>query len=346
MQYLRNPCVVVIALLVLLEVGFRLVDQERLLAYYPNNEEMFTLKHSLDIHNGATDICFMGSSRAKEGIVVPVFKSAVELGLGKEVQVANYACVGAKTTEVLAIMRYIAKKASRPQLIFYGVSPRQFLGETVSLERASIFMDFVDWRRSRELYQAEPEINLIPNLIRNQLSELSVFFKYRKKFSHEAMAFAAKILSNEDRLYTSIKGEMTRYQVKYPEMSLVSRPISDAVVRRYLGGLSVNGRYPMAEINFVFLSKMLALADDLGCRVILFEVPVSDILKKHYPSGTYATFLEKTRAVAVTNNTSFYTANELGLVFTEKHFREQSHLNLVGATMLSKRLAQLAIAEE
>jgi len=84
--------------------------------------------------------------------------------------------------------------------------------------------------------------------------------------------------------------------------------------------------------------------DSHGVPVVLFAVPIADVLQSVLPEGLMAEFEGTMNEVASSSGTLFLSAADLAVTYRRKDFREQSHLNLRGAKKLTRALSKHAAA--
>jgi hypothetical protein len=143
-----------------------------------------------------------------------------------------------------------------------------------------------------------------------------------------------------------LNGDLSSGQLYQGEISLLTRPISEERVRNYLEPLLVDGRYPMGEIRMKAMSDLIAACRDAGVQLVFFEIPLSEILMRNLPEGTYDEFLDRMWTLAGEGAAWFVTVDDLQLVFDDSDFAEQSHLNLAGARKLTRALTERVIVPE
>ncbi len=77
---------------------------------------------------------------------------------------------------------------------------------------------------------------------------------------------------------------------------------------------------------------------DAEIPLVLFEIPLLQMLKSHLLEDVYPRFMSVTRSMANKYSIPFITLKDLGLEITDEDFREQSHLNYRGAQRLTRAL--------
>ena len=317
-------------LLVGVESGLRMCDPKLLIPYNLGLQEYIAIAQHLNTA-GSGDLCFVGSSRTREGILMPDVVQMLKDRFRPNLSVANYSRSGAKADDVEALVKTLVRdRYSRPKLIVYGLSPRQLLGGRRDMATSSIFWDINDFRRIYEV-DADRAIDSLPHVVRNEIAKFYWTFRYRSKFGH----FIMYILGF--RVPCPINGDLTPWQLYTPQRSLKNQPVSDARVRRYVHNVS-RGDYWLSQYRIDRLEAIMDFCTETESQLILIELPLSNILKRHLPAGTYQQFLSIVKSLSKNHNTRFVTLKDLGLVFRDEDFREQSHLNFGGARRLTQAL--------
>ena len=123
----RVPTAFLLALVMLLglEIVIRQIDPPALIAYDTEDALAYeAVRHYLEFV-GPADVGFVGSSRMLNGVVMPDLRRELSMVLDRPVSVANYALPGANADEVEAAVRLILRQEERPEILVYGVTPKQ-----------------------------------------------------------------------------------------------------------------------------------------------------------------------------------------------------------------------------
>ena len=81
-------------------------------------------------------------------------------------------------------------------------------------------------------------------------------------------------------------------------------------VEAYVNRLLDNGRYPLDEEKVGHARNIIELCRDADVPIVLFEVPLPDVLIEHLPQGTREAFLTTTRQLAREEGVAFLLQTE------------------------------------
>ena len=339
-------------MLAVVELGIRSADPVHVIPYDLGATQYESVVCHVDAF-GPADVCFVGASRTREGIVIPEVQRACDKALTQAVTVANYATAGQRAGRGNAVVKYLIKKG-HPRLIACGVSPRILHGWALGVEEIALFWDIGDWWQ-RFLAAPARHIKLLPIVIRNEVSKHYLTLKYRRKASvlvrdaNRAVAWSDRVsFSTGDVLRGApspcpIRGDLTRWQRFQPDRSLLTDPVPEKRVRRFVDRLLKDGEYPMPEGNVDLLADTIRLCRENEVEIIFFELPLSDILQEHLPPNLVERCRGKVQRLCDAHGVRFFTLERLGLTFTDADFMEQVHLDYHGALRLTRALLEHAI---
>ena len=323
-----------LGILVVVEVLFRRVLFHGRVIYHAGAREYLLAAEQLK-SPGPANVCFVGSSRARESIAAPEVKRLLE-ARGLRHTVANYALGGAQAQESYWAVRKMLAGKRKPDLILYGVSPRQFLGRGEHFSSAAFLWDLRDWREQVGLHGMEAG-KLLPKVIRNELRQRWVTFAARDARKQILL----RILGRETDPCPII-GQLTPWQKLKPDVSLATSPVDEQDVRNYIATNTRRQRYAdPTQVGYV--EKTIRLCREAGVPLVLFEVPVADILRRCYPEGTYDHFYRTIAVFQHRYDVPFVSMAKLKPELTDKHFREPSHTNYGGAVRFTRALTRQEI---
>jgi hypothetical protein len=343
--------------LVAVEIGFRLADPALAIPYSvppfaPEPECQAVIDH-VDAF-GSADVCFVGSSRVHQGIVVPEAQETCDSEFTESLFVANYSVAGARARHVHAIVSYLLKKGE-PRLILYGVSSRIMLGTDVKPDRrVAMFWDLDDWWQH---HQASPEgcLDLLPVVTRNAAWKHFLTFRYRRTVPSAIggiiceMGSTGKLwLSHTDLLRgirspCPMRGEPTYEHLYSRDKSLVTHPIPEDRAQAFLDRTLEDGEYPMPQEHVETIAETIRLCQGADLPIILFELPIADYLHQQIPPGVVDEFRERTKHLCDRTGVPFLTLDKLGLTFTDSDFLEYSHVNYHGASRITRAIVDQAM---
>ena len=128
-------------------------------------------------------------------------------------------------------------------------------------------------------------------------------------------------------------------------MAMIGDRVGDARVKWYVERLLRDGRYPFGTVKLQKMDEVIRICREAEVPLVMVEMPLADILHKHLPEGTYQQYLERVRGLARKERIDFIELSELGIVLSNSDFLDQSHLNLQGATRISRALATQVLGD-
>lgn len=352
------PWAFVCALVVVacVELGFRWMEPALVIPYRLGALEYSAVAGFLESY-GPAEVSVIGSSRARQGILVPELSGLLEGELGRRVEVSNYGCAGARAGENHAIVDYMLKR-ERPGVLLYGMTCRQLLSRRGYHRGVAEFWGLPDWL---EFYRDDPVAasSLLPMVVRAEIAGHWRTLRYRHRlgtlFHDAARAWELREVSEYslgDILRglptpSPLRGELLLMYPLQPGRTLSNTPVSDKRLASYVDRLLEDGRYRLCDRQLDHVRGIIkscrqrATGDAL--EVVLFEVPLPNILVEHLPEGTVERFRAMVREVASDFGVDFLTVDDYGLEFSGSDFSEQSHLSPEGARRLTKAVAELAV---
>lgn len=301
---------------------------------------------------GPAEVSILGTSREREALALPILRTSLEKELGRPISVGNYGLAGARAPEIEAAANDLLQRG-KPALVMYGIQPRTLLGQSENPTRMAMFWSFDDYQRRRAL---EPDryADVLPTVFRHEMGEFYRTLRYRARISamvrevYEILtrpkaARKVKDAATFEPIPSGVVGDLTFFQQYQPNTSLETRHISDEHVENYVRSVMENGRYELTPRKIDQFRRTIQTIQQAGVSVVIFEVPLCQLLKRHLPPGTMDTFYRVVQEVAKETNVRFVTAAELDFEPSDAEMLEQSHLNLKGATRLTERLTERVI---
>jgi hypothetical protein len=336
---------VALALLLALELAVRWVHPSGTVPYTVEGlGEYRALGPELEAF-GPARVSIVGSSRVREGLLLPLLRRELERELGAALSVASYAMGGARTAEVELVVRKLLAADTPPDLIVYGLTPRQLLDKNRPRNSAYLW-DLSGWWEERRVRGGLID-QFLPQVLRNQLVRYVHVYRYREEIG---AAFATPAsedfwerlgtgLTRRDTPLSPMRGELTVWQRTEPA---ISWNVSAAHVRRYVERVWKPGEWSM-ERQQRKLDAILARCREVGAPLALFEVPTAPILRAQLPKDAYRRYRVAVERAAEAHGVPFLTVEDLRLGLTGRDFREQSHLNQRGSTKLTRAVAERVV---
>jgi hypothetical protein len=273
------------------------------------------------------------------GIVCPELRSRLAQVTAPDHSVANYASAGALIPENAPLVHFLLRSDRVPAVLLYGVGPEEIHGEETANEESAIFWDFSDWWRARRNLGA-PVVALLPGVVRNAIADAYQTFRYRAR--------PAQLLK---QLYRGREGNPVLGQKVDPEQtsdggrSLLEHPAKETEIHRYIDTFVVSGgRYEISPLKVALFREVIRECRARGTILVLFETPSSVSFNRILPSRVTLALGLTMRELAAAEGVTFLTVDDLGLVLTDEDFRDPVHLNLRGATALTRALADRVLA--
>jgi hypothetical protein len=370
----RTPWALLIALAVVLlaEVTARLLSPTWVIPYENTGRNAYSAVRQHLHATGAAEVGFLGSSRGREAIVAPLVRELAAAELGRDLRVGNYSSPAGAVDENEMITRLVFRAGEpHPRMLLLGLSPLEMSVEALETDHAGELWEFQDWlravRRNLDSYYNEPpgrmrgiprserreirretprrlntilRLELLPEVIRNEIERVSALFAYRDR---------ARLIGRE--WFTSfrtppcpIAGDLTESQAFKAERTIDSLRVTAEFVQRYLAKRMDEERHPMGGRQTENLRSIIKQCREHGTMIVMYELPLSAILKQHYPEGTFDEFKRLVRSIGAEEKTPFVELDDLGLSFDDSHFRDHSHMNMPGAERLTSAIVEQVIA--
>lgn len=327
-----------LAIVAAVECGAHWIDPVELIPYELGQVEYQAVRLSAD-YLGVADVAVIGSSRAREGLVAPVLSATLKRESGRNLSVANYACAGATAEESLATLRRLLTDRQDIRLVVYGVSPRQLWGYELKYSQAALMWSWSDWWREVEVHGRDAW-RYWPDVLRGQMSRYLRSLAFRARVRE----WTEELIQGRGPWPTPVTGALSQWQFRGPEMAMIGNRVGDARVKWYVKQLLKDGRYPFGQVKLQKMEELLRTCRQAGVPLVMVEMPLAKILHKHLPEGTYQHYLEQVRGLARRENIPFIETDRLGIDLSNREFLDQSHLNLLGATRISRALATQVLA--
>jgi len=302
------------------------------------------LRHVLD-HHGAAEVAFVGASVTRRSIHIPNVREVCEEVLGREVRVANYGHKGLKAELGEDVVHVLLREDPAPRLILYGVTPHQIRRVRPREMKTSWVWTLQDWWREWGT-QGPGVVSELPQVVRNETRRHYRTFQVR----YAKDAIYDRIVHDIPLLPSSMLGEL-HHQGGGARMSLRNRrkPVSAADMehlREAIGVCTKDDRFRFSPSRIQSLRNIQELCQSRGIRLVFFEIPLPNMHTEMFPPETHADFLQHMEELQEESGAPFVSFESLGIRVTNAHFTDQSHLNLLGATMMTDALIEQVFRPE
>lgn len=314
-----------IVLIIVVELVIRFIPPSKLISY-EGGAPAYEIARMMIEDVGVPDIMFLGSSRVRDAIIPSVLQSSINSDSDPQMTVGNYAIGGATSSEIIPMLKLLAKQNKLPKVIFWGISPLQIGKESVSYTpRSAIFWNFSDWlsvynNSSKEAWE------LLPIVIRNEIGKQYVTLKYR--------SMLVPYLRNS---YKSMKGQ----EIVNPFTSGVDRPqdiggkklkptkeLLDDLKLHLAENHFINGEYYLNVDRMAEINKVAKELSQLGIKVVFFEAPVSPFWDENISEESLSAYH---KLVEEYIESDFLYINSPNKALENDDFKDTNHLNYNGA---------------
>jgi hypothetical protein len=329
----RVPWALLLALMILggFELWMRLHHWPRKMPYELDLDEYYAVAATID-HHELPDVAIIGSSRAREGIDVPKFRSELSRAVGRRVSVINYGVSGARAYVLESITRRLLRAKHPPRLIIYGGAERDLGYDSTIYDQAAIYWDFDDWR-DEWTHRGRSVIDDLPTVIRNGIGRWYFTLRYREQLRLKI----CHLFEEKKDYFTQLDGSLTLWQRNNPKHSLARHPPTHAAMVAYARTVA-EGSYPNRQETQA-IERLMQACQSAHVQLLIFQVPIPPISIQYMKPGVEAKYVADMTRLAQQTGAIFLSQDQLDLKLTDRDFRDPSHLNLSGADRVSAALA-------
>lgn len=325
-----------IFLLGIVEVVIRLFVPANAFPYDFLAQEYRSFLHQMD-SLGPADVCFLGSSRTREDIVVPEFSRLLRESGHDGLRIESYAMSGGWAAEVHSVLRNIIRSGQKPKLVIYGVTPDQFCTNRLHFANTSLLWNLGDWIHHYSRFRTHGY--LLPTVLLNEGRKYSHILRWREGVRLELGNF---ILRNRP-LSSPIRGELSPWQRDDPDGVITITPEWDARNREELEEFYGDGRDWVDPIQYGFFEETARICREHGIELVFVELPLTSSLRDNFPGNVSREFLELVKHISKRYGATFVTQAELGLKIEDRQFIDFEHTNLHGALEITRALTNRVI---
>ena len=327
-----------IALLIGFDIALRVTHWPRVMPYDTGLYEYYAAEASLDVGDPA-EVAFVGSSRTRESIHLPTLKAILAKSAGRPVSAASYALSRARAYDFEMVVRRLLREKHPPRVIVVGISERDLArGIDDTFDTSPVFWNFADWHAAWK-ERGAPVVPQLPIVVRNEIGEVWRTLQLREPLRLRA----TQLVRGEkvDAMPSPLRGEATPFQT-FDKNKVLNLKITPEKIAEYVRAQRLSP-FPNDEM-LACLDKLIAECRAANVTLILYEPPVPKIYRDALPRGVYKQFVSLVTSAAQKSGVQFIRAGDLNLAFGRMDFREQSHMNLTGATAFTKAFGTNVIA--
>ncbi len=301
--------------------------------------------------NGVHSITVIGSSRAREAVLPLSMRRAITAEFGCTPTTANHALPGAHAMEAELAVRRMLESPRPPRLVLYGLGPRQLLAKPRPWVNASYLWSPSEWLAARR--EHGPAVDpYVGRVLRTWAGQRSWLLRYRPLISRIAHLDKADLRDGktwawtvrrqwEARRRVDIDPKLTGLTYWHREAPDQVRAVSDERVRLYLSKvLGEEQEYTLQAEQIEHARVSIEALQDAGVSVVLFAVPMSQVLVRNLPPGVMDDFDRTMRDLSASTGAPWLDERTLGGPLPQAMFREQSHVNLPGAKQWTASLVE------
>lgn len=273
------------------------------------------------------------------------FEQQFNSATGMKVSSFNFALPGEMPSDAYLITKFLLKDGKRPDVLVYGVGPRDFMDNLLPSPSATdpyrFLSRFGDISPIASL--AMPDWNERFNY---ELGRLLYFYGQRVNICH---AFSNAVTAVVDKCENGKVKTMGRDLVHqllpdYKPFQLESgeayfRPSTEAELANFVDNLpeyrkrykTVNERTFTTQMHF--FSELLHDANERGTHAVVIAMPITDLNRELISDKAWARYKNTVRGVATNNGASFIDLSESER-FSRKDFGDTVHLHSRGGRKL------------
>lgn len=336
----------------------------------------WAIEDFLSDKQGRPNVVFMGSSL----VLVPVagvdadylkhpidgsrhhqsqyFEDQFQKHSGVKVKTFNFGLPGEMPSDAFLITKFLLKGEKRPDVIVYGVGPRDFMDSLLPSPAATdpyqYLSRFGDVTSHKHLIAPEWDQRL-----NFELGHL--FYPYGHSYDISVTADRAvtaaldKILPapKTDKPYTIAQRRLLFPQYKQMEIANneacfrpttpEQRTFDNANMKEYKKRYSrLNWRTFTHQMKF--LADLMNTARDRGTQVILISMPITDLNRDLLEKGTWDSYKKSLKVLAQSKGASYLDLGD-SKDFTLSDFMDTVHLHSGGGVKLLDKLAEKAASD-
>lgn len=289
---------------------------------------------------GTPDVVFMGDSRALSGFAPAVADAELSQALGRPVTTFNLSMTGARLNLAYLALKNMISDDRKPAVVVLGLSEFAFfplpMDDRTLTERFPLASTILRWDDAEF---AEPGVAGRGRFVLRNLLPL-----YRDgPLLRRALSVAFNPADPAHKWYSGpTRWEWSR-DGSYIPGSGVRNPTVDDARNTFYNALQ---QFTVSTESIDTLERFLELAEERRIRVVVVNMPVSDVHKGWWRSpAAMAEYRERAREVTARHGTSYLDAyDSLERQIPQEYFWDPSHLNLDGATVLTRRVSRQHLA--
>jgi hypothetical protein len=318
------------------EFAIRLYVPSDLYPYDFLTQEYRSLIHHLNEY-GSADLCFLGSSRMREAIVLPEFKRLLNESGISEIRVESYAMSGAWAADVHSVMRNIIRTGKKPKLVIYGITPDQICNNRRHAGNTSLLWNLSDWMDHYGRFGTDRY--LLPKVLLNEAKTYSHILRWRDG----ARLFVRNVARRQKQLSSPIRGELTPDHRDNPDSVITITPEDNKTNQAEMKQFYGDGTDWIDPTQYGYIEEIAKLCQSHGIVLVFLELPLTTSLHDNYPGSVSSYFMKSIKTIAERYGATFVTQAQLGLHLEDNLFIDFEHTNIHGARKITRALASKVV---
>lgn len=303
-----------------------------------------TTVRRINVLQPAADVLVIGSSREREGFVMPYLKEQLaKMGVPCS-DARNYAQANGRAPTQYALLRMLREAGHMPRLLIYGVTPLQISHIQEEHAFTASFVPLGD------LLSPDTPLENADRIRYLGIISLSTLDRYIRTFwLRELVRAHGDWVGAAEGGLTRRQANLRRASLKNGERSLQAEKeaVAKAESDQSAEGETKNQVERMepkerrkADVEFSkqCARQALHLAAQGGCHTIVVELPVSHDVQMSYPKGVYDEFVEFFGALSREVGAPFIRVSDLGIDLQDSEMLDRGHMNWTGAEKFTRAL--------
>lgn len=320
----------------LTELSIRLYTPKTLFPYDFLTQEYRSFIHQIN-EFGSADICFLGSSRAREAVVLPELSRLLHESDITGMRIESYAMSAAWAADVHSALRNIIRTGKKPKLLVYGITPDQICIKRRHARNTSLLWNLGDWMDHYNRFGTDRY--LLPKVVLNEAKRYSHILRWRDG----SRLVLRNMARQEISLSSPIRGELTTAQRDNPDSVVTITPEDNKRNLNEMKKFYGDGTDWVDPVQYYYLEEIVKLCEAHGIILVFLELPLTSTLQDNFPGNVPDDFLDLIQAMAEQYGATLVTQEQLGLHLEDSQFQDFEHANLHGALEITRALANKII---
>ncbi|MBI4532607.1 MAG: DUF1574 family protein [Candidatus Melainabacteria bacterium] len=255
----------------------------------------------------------------------------------------SFALPGAMISDIYLIAQKLFRGNHTPQLIVYGLSPRDFMDDLLTGETRTVvfqqLMTLADLPSLGDLYLSTLQ-EKVDYILNNTIYLYGKRWRYQNKLIASTQEMLTKLLSNRCLRAKATNNEPEQHFLLETNRACVWTKSLEEYRARYR-----HFNHAQFSKQTAFLRNLLELANSRGIHIVLVNMPLTQENISLMPANLYDCYIQ-----TLTNLADSYKCHLLDLQsnahFQHEHFYDTVHLNAAGGDKLIATLSGWIVAHK